>query len=439
MATIMSEAERHHQRSGATGSVVVVASVAWAASLACVVARDGSWPWIVARSAVVALAFGGLLGALRRGQDGGEGLDPQVAGRAPAAIAAGLVGTVVGGGIGVPHLLRSGDRVLTVAGVVALLAGLVLLVAGVGAVLARHGVAARLAGGLLATILTGLVAVTFVPAVMATNVPATHLGADTPGTYGLTFDDVSFRAADGVTLSGWYVPSSNGAALVVRHGSGSTRSATLPQAVVLARHGYGVLLVDARGHGRSDGRAMDFGWFGDADVSAAITFLVTLPDVDPGRIGVLGISMGGEEAIGAAAADSRIRAVVAEGATGRTAADDGWLSDAYGARGTVQEGIGWLRSGLADLLTSAHPPIRLIDAVRGATSTSFLLIAAGKIDDEQLVADRLAGNGMGNVSVWVVPGAGHGQGLRVDPVGWEARVTAFLGEHLVGNLDATTE
>jgi uncharacterized protein len=43
---------------------------------------------------------------------------------------------------------------------------------------------------------------------------------------------------------------------------------------VLARHGYGVLLFDARGHGRSEGRAMDFGWFGDLDVSAAVSFLV---------------------------------------------------------------------------------------------------------------------------------------------------------------------
>ena len=47
--------------------------------------------------------------------------------------------------------------------------------------------------------------------------------------------------------------------------------------------------------------------------------------------------MGGEEAIGAAATDDRIRAVVAEGATGRTAADKAWLSEEYGLAGVVQE------------------------------------------------------------------------------------------------------
>ncbi|WP_130511824.1 serine aminopeptidase domain-containing protein [Krasilnikovia cinnamomea] len=71
--------------------------------------------------------------------------------------------------------------------------------------------------------------------------------------------DVIMSTSDGARLSGWYVPVVNGAALVLRHGAGSTRTDTLPQAAVLARHGYGLLLVDARGHGHSGGRGMDLG------------------------------------------------------------------------------------------------------------------------------------------------------------------------------------
>jgi hypothetical protein len=37
---------------------------------------------------------------------------------------------------------------------------------------------------------------------------------------------------------------------VLLPGAGSTRTAVLPQAAVLARHGYGALLLDTRGHGR---------------------------------------------------------------------------------------------------------------------------------------------------------------------------------------------
>ena len=45
-------------------------------------------------------------------------------------------------------------------------------------------------------------------------------------------------------------------------GAGSTRTAVMGQAAVLARHGYGALLHDTGGHGLSAGHAMDFGWWG---------------------------------------------------------------------------------------------------------------------------------------------------------------------------------
>ena len=62
----------------------------------------------------------------------------------------------------------------------------------------------------------------------------------------------------------------------------------LGQAAVLARHGYGALLVDTRGHGRSGGHAMDFGWWGGRDLAAAVSFLARQPGVQAGKIAVLG-------------------------------------------------------------------------------------------------------------------------------------------------------
>ena len=67
--------------------------------------------------------------------------------------------------------------------------------------------------------------------------------------------------------------------------------------------------------------------------------------------------MGGEEAIGAAATDPLIGAVVAEGATGRRAADKDWYSDAYGWRGWLQERLENVQDGITDYLTAASPPI----------------------------------------------------------------------------------
>ena len=270
-------------------------------------------------------------------------------------------------------------------------------------------------------------------AVAVTNSPRTSVGDTTPADIGLPYHDVEFETADGVTLSGWYVPSSNGAAIVLLHGAGSTRSSVLDHAAVLARHGYGVVLFDARGHGRSGGRAMDLGWYGDHDTSAAVTFLRSQPDVDDGRIAAVGMSMGGEEAIGAAAADARIRAVVAEGATNRVSGDKAWLSDQYGWRGAIQERIEWLTYSTADLLTDADPPIALHDAVAAAAPRPVLLIAAGNVATEADAGRYIAGASPETVDVWIVPDTGHTGALDTHPDEWERRVTTFLDDALDAN------
>jgi alpha-beta hydrolase superfamily lysophospholipase len=60
---------------------------------------------------------------------------------------------------------------------------------------------------------------------------------------------------------------------------------------MLAAHGYGVLVFDPRGHGASEGDPNVFGWSGEEDVRSAIRFLQARPDVDPARIGGLGLSV----------------------------------------------------------------------------------------------------------------------------------------------------
>jgi X-Pro dipeptidyl-peptidase-like protein len=87
-------------------------------------------------------------------------------------------------------------------------------------------------------------------------------------------------------LEGWYVPSRNGAAVIAFPG----RKGPQRQTRMLARHGYGVLLFDRRGEGRSDGEPNAFGWGGDRDIKAAIAFLQRRSDVDPDRIGGIGLS-----------------------------------------------------------------------------------------------------------------------------------------------------
>jgi pimeloyl-ACP methyl ester carboxylesterase len=337
------------------------------------------------------------------------------------------LGLSVGLGVGLPWLLDDGLSMTAALGMVALVVGLVsLLAGGVWLVRAPRGWRRLAVIPWLLALAVGTYCLAI--ALAATFVAPSPVG-NPPAEVGQG-SEVRLTTEDGVQLGGWYLPGRNGAAVVVRHGSGSNRFAGAGQAAVLARHGYGVLLVDARGHGTSEGRAMDLGWNGEADTAAAVDFLAGAPGVDPDRIGVLGLSMGAEEALGAAGTDPRIRTVVAEGATGRTAADKAWLSQEYGLAGVLQEQLDRLTYALVDLLASAPVPASLAESVRAAPATPILLIAADQVPDEGHVASRLASISPGTVDVWVAPG-GHVAALPTTPAEWERRIITFLDTTLL--------
>lgn len=393
-----------------------VAIVAWAVTLSALVAAaaplESSALALVVTIAVAAAAFWLVTRTRRPG--------------ACAAVVCGIAGMIAGIAFGPGHLIWAGVTWRAVAGLILLAAAMVLVFAGSGGLTAGLTRGRRLLVGLALAVLVILPVWMLTPAVLATNPPHIPPGKTAPEDFGLTAREVQYLTSDGVQLGAWYVPSTNGAAVILRHGAGSTGSDILAHAAALAPHGYGVLVTDARGHGRSDGRGMEFGWYGDEDIAAAISFLLAQPDVESGRIGVVGLSMGGEEALGAAAGDSRIAAVVAEGATGRTAADKSWLPDVYGWRGRVQQVLERVQYWTADLLTPASPPVSLADAALDAAPTPVLLIAAGDVADEGHAATLIQSLSPGNVTVWTVPGAGHTQGLTVAPARWEETVVDFL-------------
>jgi pimeloyl-ACP methyl ester carboxylesterase len=351
--------------------------------------------------------------------------------RRQGAMAVVLGAIFVGIGVGlVPHLLGGGALLEAIAAVGALVAGLTLVCLGASMMLRGRRWFAHVAGGVVVLVATALVTSMVAPAVAATHARRGEVG-NTPASMGLAYDDVTLVTSDDVEVAAWYLAGTNGAGLVVRHGAGSTRSDVLDQAAALLAAGYSVLVMDARGHGDSAGTAMDFGWFGDLDVAAGTAFLASRPEVDGDRIGAVGFSMGGEEVIGAAAAaDVRLAAVVAEGATGRSAADKRWLSDVYGWRGWVQARLESVQDGLTEYLASASRPISLRSAVASATDTSFLLITAGDVADELHAATFIRAGATERVTLWTVEGADHTAGFDTNPDEWQGRVVSFLDAHL---------
>jgi len=343
-------------------------------------------------------------------------------------VALGAVLAAVGVGL-LPHPIKNGVSVIAAVSIALLLAGLGLVIVGVGSGLRGRGRWGKVAGSAGAVVAVVVAVSIIAPAVAATTVPSTAV-TSTPATRKLAYESVTLTTVDGVELAAWYVDGTNGAGVVMMHGSGSTRSGVLDQAAALARSGYAVLLIDARGHGDSHGTAMDFGWYGDRDIAAGTEFLASRDAIEAGRIGVVGFSMGGEEAIGAAATDERIRAVVAEGATARQAADEAWLSDTYGWRGWLQEQLEKVQYGITDYLTDASPPISLRSAVTRASDTHFLLITAGNVDDEAQAASHIKSGASDRVTVWNIEGADHAGGFDTQPDDWRERVVGFLDERL---------
>ena len=402
-------------------SPVVLPAVmaAQAVTFAVLAGLDGSAGWRVARVLVAVAVTAQAVWFNRRAGRAGQGT---------TALLLGIAGTVAGAGVASAHLAKAGLDVAAVLAVIVLVTGLVLLGWGAAALIRAMPGWWRLlaipAG--LALLQFVLMPLTF--AVHATNRPPGPPGTGTPAQYGLTYQDVAFRTADGVRLSAWYIPPRNGAAVVLLPGSGSARTAVLGQAAVLARHGYGALLVDGRGHGRSGGHSMDFGWWGGRDLAAAVSFLARQPGVQAGKIAVLGESMGGEQALAAVGSDPRIHAVVAEGVEGQQYADRGWQPN--GITGTIDRGWEWVQYTAAGLISGAPRPMSIPDAIRAAAPRPALIIAAGTAASEPVAARWFQAASPATVQVWVVPHAGHTLGLATAPQAWEAHVISFLNAAL---------
>ena len=138
-----------------------------------------------------------------------------------------------------------------------------------------------------------------------------ELPDETPKDYNLPFEDVTVTNPDGMKLAGWFIPSENGAVIIMQHGYKSTRSELLNEAEMMYRHGYGVLLTSIRAHDYSEGELITFGIHEIDDMEAWYKFLLLRSDIGASKIGIIGNSYGGMLAIQFAAQNENIKAVVA--------------------------------------------------------------------------------------------------------------------------------
>lgn len=131
---------------------------------------------------------------------------------------------------------------------------------------------------------------------------------------GATKEDFTVRASDGVILRGWKVRPTvpNGNWVLLFHGIADNRTGNSAHAEFLLRHGYSVVMIDARAQGESGGDMATFGWKERYDTVVITNALYASEKVS--HLYALGVSMGAAIALQSAAVELRIEAVSAEDA-----------------------------------------------------------------------------------------------------------------------------
>jgi uncharacterized protein len=236
------------------------------------------------------------------------------------------------------------------------------------------------------------------------------------------YREVAFGAGDGVDLSGWYRPTQNGATILVVHGGGGDRTGAVDHAELLVRHGYGVLLYDARGRGKSEGTQNSWGWGWPEDVAGALAFLKARPEVEPERIGALGLSTGADVLVQVAGQGTDLEAVVADG----TAA--GSFEDTQRVNGlTAITPFMFVEFATVRVTSGSTPGPALEDMVKHITSPLLLVSARGEYD-YGVAYDRAAGDRP--VQHWHLPDVSHTDAIRQAAPEYEQRVTRFFDQAL---------
>ncbi|HXQ24857.1 MAG TPA: alpha/beta fold hydrolase [Candidatus Acidoferrales bacterium] len=124
----------------------------------------------------------------------------------------------------------------------------------------------------------------------------------------------SFPLADGSTREGWLFPGLRGApAIVVCHGYLSQRADVLTLVTALQDHQFNVFLFDFIGHGTSVG-VTTLGYRETGELRSAVRAILGRDDVDPQRLGLWGVDMGGYAVLEVAATDPRVTAFAVDDA-----------------------------------------------------------------------------------------------------------------------------
>ncbi|HVU03816.1 MAG TPA: alpha/beta fold hydrolase [Polyangiaceae bacterium] len=248
--------------------------------------------------------------------------------------------------------------------------------------------------------------------------------AELPG-----LEEISFTGDGGAILRGWFAPPTNGSVVVFVHGLEGNRASLLPEAEVLARHGYGALLFDGRASGESGGDASTWGYRESEDVKHAVDFALARPSVR--HVVVYGFSIGAAAVAHAAATDPRPAAAVLCAAWTSLHEEISHKLGMHAAFGRLPTELGYRLSGVDVSAVKATTDVPKI-----APRPLLVIEGGADRDTPPFTMERVFAAAGEPKGILRVPGADHGEVIRKASAEWERTVVAFLSRAVGGEISA---
>jgi alpha-beta hydrolase superfamily lysophospholipase len=124
------------------------------------------------------------------------------------------------------------------------------------------------------------------------------------------FEDTYFYSLDGIKLNAWYIKANEDKPTIIYcHGQGENISQWQSIAQSLANNGFGVFMLEYRGHGRSQGTPNETGLY--RDLESAVKYLNDYKNIENNEIILWGRSLGGAVVADVASRDN-FRGIILE-------------------------------------------------------------------------------------------------------------------------------
>ena len=240
-----------------------------------------------------------------------------------------------------------------------------------------------------------------------------------PSDIGLKYEEINFKSADGINLSGWFIQNNKTKkTIIIMHGYPADKANLLGIAKFLSKQ-FNVFLFDFRSFGKSKGKYTTVGYLEKKDLEGAIKYLEAEKNIS--EVGLYGFSLGG--AVALMNENKNVKEIVSDSSYARLSNMVMHMYNPFSILkyplyyltkiyGLIFLGIDIDKINPVDNIKNLDVPILLIHSKNDSqipVTESFLLHDANKKSE-----------------LWIVENAEHGTAHFANPEEYEKKVLGFF-------------